>query len=107
MVGWHHGLNGHEFEQILGDSEGQGSLVCCTPWGCKESDTTERLNYQPGRKPHWRLHSNALRSLGGAVGFHYIWWTPLGHRLRKWLTLLFPSSGKHPNTHRLQHPLQA
>ena len=36
MVGWHHWLNGHEFEQILGDSEGQGSLVCCCPWGGKE-----------------------------------------------------------------------
>ena len=35
MVGWHHRLNGHECEQILGDSEGQGSLVCCRPWGCK------------------------------------------------------------------------
>ena len=44
MVGWHHGLNGHEFEQTWGDSEGQGSLACCNPWGCKESDTTERLN---------------------------------------------------------------
>ena len=44
MVGWHHRLNGHEFEQALGESEGQGSLVCCRPWGCKKSDTTERLN---------------------------------------------------------------
>ena len=35
MVGWHHQLNGHESEQTLGDSEGQGSLVCCCPWGCK------------------------------------------------------------------------
>ena len=43
MVGWHHQLNGHEFEQTLGDSEGQGSLACCSPWGCKELDTTERL----------------------------------------------------------------
>ena len=41
MFGWHHQLNGHEFEQTLGDSEGQGSLVCCSPWGCKESDMTE------------------------------------------------------------------
>ena len=40
MVGWHHRFNGHEFEQTLGDSEGQGSLACCSPWGCKESDTT-------------------------------------------------------------------
>ena len=44
MVGWHHRLNGHEFEQAPGDSEGQGSLVCCSPWGLKESDMTEQLN---------------------------------------------------------------
>ena len=43
MVGWHHQVNGHEFEQTLGDSEGQGSLACCSSWGCKESDTL-RLN---------------------------------------------------------------
>ena len=40
MVGRHHQLNGHEFEQTLGDSEGWGSLECCSPWGCKELDTT-------------------------------------------------------------------
>ena len=51
MIGWHHQLNGQEFEQTLGDSEGQGSLVCCSPWGRKESDTTERLNnYNKGRR---------------------------------------------------------
>ena len=44
IVGWHHQLNGHEFEQTPGDSEGQGSLVCCSPWGRKESDMAERLN---------------------------------------------------------------
>ena len=44
MVGWHHQLNGHEFEQTLGDGEGQGGLACCSPWGRKESDTTEQLN---------------------------------------------------------------
>ena len=44
MVGWHHLLNEHEFEQTPGDSEGQGSLVCCSPWGDKESDMTEQLN---------------------------------------------------------------
>ena len=45
MVGWHHRFNGHEFEQILGDGEGQGSLVCYSSWGHKESDTTERLHF--------------------------------------------------------------
>ena len=44
LVGWYHQLNGHESEQTPGDSEGQGSLVCCSPWGCKDLDTTERLN---------------------------------------------------------------
>ena len=44
MFGWHHQLNGHEFEQTLGDGEGQVSLVCCSSWGHKESDTTYQLN---------------------------------------------------------------
>ena len=45
MVGWHHWLDGHEFEQALGVGDGPGGLVCCSPWGCKESDMTERLNW--------------------------------------------------------------
>ena len=40
VVGWHHQLNGHEIEQTPGDSEGRGSLVCCSAWGCKKLDTT-------------------------------------------------------------------
>ena len=44
MVGWHHQLDEHEFERAPGVGDGQGSLVCCSPWDCKESDTTERLN---------------------------------------------------------------
>ena len=44
MVGWHHQLDGHEFEQTLENSEGQGSLVCCSPRGCEGSDVTEQLN---------------------------------------------------------------
>ena len=44
MVGWHHQLNGHEFEQAQGFGDGQGSLACCSPWGCKELDMTEREN---------------------------------------------------------------
>ena len=44
MVGWHHQLDGHEFEQALGVGDGQGSLACCTPWGGKESYMTKQLN---------------------------------------------------------------
>ena len=44
MVEWHYRLNGHESKQTLGDGEEQGSLACCSPWGCEESDVTERLN---------------------------------------------------------------
>ena len=44
MVGQHHRLNGHEFEQTPGDGERRGSLMCCSPWGRRELDTTERLN---------------------------------------------------------------
>ena len=44
MVEWHYLLDGHEFEQAPGVDEGQGSLVCCSPWGSQESDTTERLD---------------------------------------------------------------
>ena len=44
MVGWHHQLHGHELEQTPGDSEGQRSLACCSPWDHEESDTTESLN---------------------------------------------------------------
>ena len=60
MVGWHQQLNGQEFEQTLGDSEGQGSLVCYSPWGCKELDTTEQLHFhfsfcQPLAKSNFRI----------------------------------------------------
>ena len=48
IVGWHHWLNGHEFEQAAGDGEGQGSLACYSPWGCKELDMTEQLNLTLG-----------------------------------------------------------
>ena len=53
MVGWHHRLNGHEFEQTPNDSEGQGGLACCSSWGCKESDMAEQLN----NNNKIRLHS--------------------------------------------------
>ena len=50
IVGWHHQLDGHESEQTPGDGEGQGSLACCSPWGCKELDTTEWPN---NNSPHF------------------------------------------------------
>ena len=46
MVGWHHQLNGHEFEQVPGVGDGQGSLACFSPWGRKESDTTEVTQHE-------------------------------------------------------------
>ena len=47
MAGWHHRLDGHEFEQALGVGDGQGNMVCCSPWGGKESDMVERLSNSP------------------------------------------------------------
>ena len=44
MAGWHHRLDGHDFEQAPGVGDGRGSLACCSPWGCKELDMTEQLN---------------------------------------------------------------
>ena len=58
MVGQHHQLNGHESEQALGGSEGQGILECCSPWGRKESDTTERLNGTGHRYTYMYMYVN-------------------------------------------------
>ena len=60
MVGWHHRLDGHEFEQALGAGDGQGGLVCCSPWGHKESDTIEQLNWneQRGKLHGWFVSLN-------------------------------------------------
>ena len=54
MVGWHHWLDGREFEQAAGVGNGQGGLVCCRPWGRKESDTTERLKWTFKEIRHWQ-----------------------------------------------------
>ena len=59
MVGWHQQLDGHEFEQALGIGDGQGSLVCCSPWDCKESDMTEWLNWTKG---HMTSHRSEVRA---------------------------------------------
>ena len=55
MVGWHHQLDGHEFGQALGVGDGQGSLACCSPWGRKELDTTEWLNWTDSCVCNWHL----------------------------------------------------
>ena len=58
MVAWYHRFNGHEFEQTLGDTEGQGSLVCYSPWDHRESDTTEQLNNMG--KDNSYVHNRAI-----------------------------------------------
>ena len=68
MVGWHHGLNGHEFEQTAGDGEGQRSLACCSSWGRQESDTTERLNNNRSEKEAITTDTKEIKNIrGGAV----------------------------------------
>ena len=81
MVGWHHWLNGHEFEQTLWDSEWQGKLACCSPQGCKESDTTERLNNNKSQGKHsqninWSLNGyehSAIVSSTFSTPTHSLW----------------------------------
>ena len=63
MVGWHHLLNEHEFEQTVGDSEGQGSLACCSSWGHKESDMTSRLKNNNAEEPTHLSLSNTQRAI--------------------------------------------
>ena len=67
MIGWHQSLNGHEFEWVPGVHDGQGSLACCSPRGCKESDTTKRLN--------WAKSTEV--------------WNILGKSERQWLQLIW------------------
>ena len=65
MVGWHHQLDGHEFEQAPGAGDGLGSLVCCSPWGHKELDMTEQLNNKDNKDVeagpiHPPIHNNLV-----------------------------------------------
>ena len=63
MVGWHHRLNGQGFGWTPGVGDGQGSLVCCSPWGCKESDTTEQLSraqYKEFELPRWHSGKESI-----------------------------------------------
>ena len=70
-VWWHHRLDGHEFEQAPGAGDGQGGLACCSPWGCKELDTTEKLDWTDGcRGSHMSLSIFILKT-GTRTSSHY------------------------------------
>ena len=79
MVGWHHWLNGHEFEHTLGDSEGQGSLACCSPWGCtKRLSKLLKVTNQKILKPEFYLSpipKSALlvKVITGIAGMEKTW----------------------------------
>ena len=102
MVGWHHQLHGPEFEQTSGDDKGPGSVGCCSPWGGKESDTTERLNNNVFMKyTTFLTHANALSMsltyklfyrLGFKGATEYIWSQPF--------FLLRQKSRQVPDAHR-------
>ena len=77
MVGWHHRLNGRESEQASGAGDGPGSLVCCSPWGCQESDPTEWLNWTDNHITFAKIvpHSQSCRShYMNTQSPHHIWW---------------------------------
>ena len=67
MVGWHHGLNECEFGQVLGDSEGEGSLAYCSPWGCTELDIIELLN---NNSIYLHIWGSGVESPGWEVSVH-------------------------------------
>ena len=75
MVGWYHWLDGHELEETLGDGEGQGSLAYFSPYGCKESDTTKRLNRNNNTPPNSPLPTSTCHTLSG----FYLWPNYLAH----------------------------
>ena len=87
MVGWHHWLNGHEFEQALGVGDGEGSLVCCSPWGPKESDTTEQLNWMFQEKLTSLKYSKITFTNSGNMSVSYMK-SPIRIRFRTHMLIL-------------------
>ena len=73
MVGCHHQLNGHEFEQAPRDGKGQGSLVCCSSWGGKELDTTGLLNNISMKRNHSILHGSTFPPDISTTGLDALW----------------------------------
>ena len=84
-VGWHHRLGGHEFEQAPGAGEGQGSLACCSPWGRKESDTTEQLNKNSMYKVLWKISERGVEwDFPGGPVVKTLHFHCRGHKLNPW-----------------------
>ena len=75
VVGWHHRLDGHELEQVLGDDDGKGSLACCSPWGHKESDVTERQNWTELRGKGVRETHERVQDYGDGWQTLLWWWS--------------------------------
>ena len=102
MVGWHHQLNEYEFEQTLGDSDGQGSLACCSPRGRNESDTTEQLNNNIVSSSYILSHFSRVRLFaalctpGGTVA-HQALLSMGSSRQEYWSGLPCPSPGDLPD----------
>ena len=91
MVGWHHRLNGHDFEKTLGVGDGQGGLACCSPWGHKETDTTEQLNWtELNYLPSYIFMPiiNILFSTSFLINFSY--WSIVDHYFSLFHLFLYP-----------------
>ena len=84
MVGWHHWLNRHELEQAPGGGEGQRSLVCSSPWGCKESDTTEQL-----KNNDWLMLEDVLVCDVCTQNYLRYWGINLNELSKKYIFVLF------------------
>ena len=100
MAGWHHQLNGYEFEQALGVGDGQGGLVCCIPWDLKESDTTVwlnwtelnmMLNYLPALKKKWEIFEK-VKEFGMNVSLFVPTWQQLVAK-SSWVLTIPPWTG--------------
>ena len=92
IVGWHHQLNGHEFGQTQGDSEGQGSLACCSPWGCKELDMTEGLNNNNN------IHGSKKKKEWKRMSIVYVNYAAAAKSLQSCPTLCNPTDGSSPGS---------
>ena len=104
MVGWHHWLSGHEFEYTPGVGNWQRGLACCSPWGHKESDMTERLNRTKLNIHHHISMCNSLQySRLGNFMDRRVWWATV-HVVRKSWTWLNTHTHTHTHTH-TQHAL--